>query len=479
MTNRKDLVDSDPEYVDQDYNRKFYRLDGVDDFVNDMKKVAETAIYNQTTYAQSEMKKPYLTADYHQMEDVYAAPMVNFAWPEWIYPYFPTPVPIVTTTNVRWYDLPVASGWAPGDGVIEEAETVCPPCIITCYGGGCDSDGNVIPIQCHHSVACFTTENPYGSWRVAAVSPAPAKKSDFSISGAGFSDYINITGPTSPGSLPADGNVSVLVEFTDGTGITCITSTNWLCLPCSCSDPYSWPMTNPTTISRGETKIVTVSGGCPPYKWELIEEEATETSISSSYGYYIGAATTWEKTNAVTARDLVCGDTSDKLSPKVKIQVTDDCNRIITETLRNGVGHWEWWTPTGYSGVVPAWTALNEMTLDVDYHICYDSGYCPNVQDHNPVDGGVWGVWVIQGEKLWHMITSLIYDITFYTTPSWESHIFNDTGFSVPPPPCGDPLSCYGPLGPECGSSPPPPKPGKTQCYPFYYGLATWKCDEE
>jgi len=474
---RKDLVDSDPEYFDQDYNRKFYRLDGVDDFVNDMKKVAETAIYNQTTYAQSEMKKPYVTTDYTQMEDIYLAPHLNLAHPDWGYPSFPTPIPIVTRRITRWEDLPTSPEWAPPGSGVEEPEVTCPPCIITCYGGGCDSDGNPIPIECHHSVACFTSEDPYGNWRVVTVSPLPTTKHDFSIGAGDMSDYIEITGPTDPAHLPPDGNVSVTVEFTDGTGSSCRTTTTWFCLACICSSEpnVSWPGINPTTILAGETKVVTVSGGCPPYSWEIVVEEATTLQCSSGYGYTIGA-TTWEKTNAVVAKNWLCGDTPDRLSPRCKIKVTDDCGDIAYGTLLNGVGRWEWYIP---EGCLEPWTPLAEMTLDVDYHICYQSGLCPGVQDHNPVDGGVWGIWIIVDDKLWHMITSLTYDLTFYTTPAWDSHVTGCPGGSVEPPPCGAPLDCYGPLDGPCGSSPPPPQPGTVQCYPYYYGLATWKCEPE
>ena len=481
---RRDTVDSKPEYPEWDYFRKFYRDDVSETFVDSMKRVSEAAIYNQMTYAQSEFKKPYLTdGDYTDMENGYSPPLPSFI-DGFVYPTFPTPVPHVSRRWVRWRTLPIDEPYVPPtESGTEIAEEQCNYCMITCYPGHCHEDGSVDPIECHYDVACFLYETgSYDySWRIAGISPVkPTKITDFSMAPGWTAGYVKITGPTAGVKLPKNGLVNVLVEFTDGVGNTCTAGTSWYCKPdCDCNlgaNPYTWPSINPTTISGNSTRVVTVSGGCYPYTWELIEEAATEEHSASSYNYSLGATVTNDELNTIIAANILCGNTPDRLSPKVKVKVTDDCGHTVSGTLLSTLGGWRWYVPQAYldhGHVGVPWTQLARMTLHVDFENCYVAGLCPGIQDNDPVDGNYTGTWVIKDDKLWFFIDTLQYYIHFINAPQWETNVYNDHSISVEPPPCGVPLNCYYAFlpGDSCGHG-----YGINECYPYYYGLAIWTC---
>jgi len=77
-----------PKSIGRDYGRKPYISSPEDHYIDVMKRVTDSAMFNQALMKQSELKKPYVEDNYEEMETYFPGP-----FPDGFQPDFPGPVP--------------------------------------------------------------------------------------------------------------------------------------------------------------------------------------------------------------------------------------------------------------------------------------------------------------------------------------------------------------------------------------------------
>lgn len=299
--------------ITKEYSRRSY-IDAGDgsSYMDNMLKISDRERANQRKAAglvdepHSEMKKPYLTDDFLQMEDAYYPPDIKFYIEPW--------------------EISVP------DGIIHNwnEETI----LITTGGGG-GSFGLLTahsPLYCDENIFGFASqpiggilgELPIAFWIDSWNNP---REGAAAVIDKGISPVFPLqvlppnTGWYSWGDDDHPQDVLTLcVQFSTGN-IACDEVDMFCYTRCFCDEepPLTYYQYNPTEIGKSENKDIYVDGGCPPYGWSV---------KGTGFNFLIVDGTS-EGVNELRANGTACGDAD--------ITVTDNCYATVTGTVATNI----------------------------------------------------------------------------------------------------------------------------------------------
>jgi len=264
--------------------------------------------------AQSELKKPYLSDAYPEMEHYYDPPGRMLYWPNKTIDY-----------------NPYTDGY--------HGQSDCGPCVITCTGGIGSSCKDNDPVgECHVSVACFQdtgqplTDGPLQyKWSISG----PYREIDYfkkaigteklgtgSSGGSGaaikiYPDWDNIV------SVSDKKTANFIVQLIDGLGNVCRDKVTVTCSETCCPAPvaFAYDANNPETIARSAGAEILVTGGCGPFTWEV-----------SGTGFTFSSSQSDDRSNTLNADATACGTAT--------LTLTDACGTVLTNYVRCTTGQW-------------------------------------------------------------------------------------------------------------------------------------------
>lgn len=298
----------------KEYGRRPY-VDPTARYVDQMKRVTDKAMYNQKLELQSELKKPYLTDDYQQMEYYYPQPFTAFYDPELIYPEFSGPAP-----SGLWKCLTIDPN----------------PCSFASYYPSCTDEAWCL---WYHHVECLQAAGATFEWE---------------ITGSYLPDSLRLVEPRDyksvlyfqfdPGNVDSLGYATVRIKRKMIYGGVEVNSAyrdlTVACDPCTGATPMTFDDVNSDLIIAPEVPgNLYVNDGIGPYQWELLF--ATRKSL--------GAAETETGENTITGNAIDCGYD--------RVKVTDSCGTVVYAYVKSTNSAWNtcgqpcYVNCTGYTGV--------------------------------------------------------------------------------------------------------------------------------
>jgi len=279
-------------------------------YLDRMRLVTDKAMFDQRLEKQSEMKKPYLAADYEGMEHWRLPPLTNIQWP-WVprmqLPRFPGPAPV--NTDVQWYGYGVTGQCMfsvvhehPDDGdtcfdrirmlMYTYTPLAADVDIPKAEGStGQTTDGPdyepppadlASPIERLVKALWYGTERGNGQ-ETPKIGHVKYRKQD---------DEIIVYPPPEGWSYDiADGesDVHLKVVFHDPGGSVCSDDIVMEC-GCQCNGSLAFDdASTPDTIAPGGDITVYVTGGCPPFSWSV-----------SGTGYSFASGSTSDRYNTLS-----------------------------------------------------------------------------------------------------------------------------------------------------------------------------------
>ncbi len=263
---------------------------------------------------ESQFEKPYLDSEYPTMH-------LDIPVPDWPTPIPPTPKPPRPPVPKGRFGDPV-------DGGVPPEDPACTGCYLVGHRTNsqeCDS----WPVDIHPSQYC-TKDHFVGSdcsLKVIALAGSIVREEP-GLFGWAISRHIFVD--------PSIEHHTIYAQMKDGAGFTCDVIVEQPCVGCNCDSPPEGTFTfddasTPDTIVKNSSITVYVTGGCPPF-----------TFATSSNGYtFDGGVTSFETDSrfaTLTCADGTCGVNFDA---KCNLTVTDDCNNIVSTTIRNTAGSWQ------------------------------------------------------------------------------------------------------------------------------------------
>ena len=268
----------------------------------------------------SQLQKPYRVDDYQAMEYAFPMPLAFFRFE----------MPEIDWPSVQWSTVETVgfdeagSPWVPGPGERWLVLGCRVECVIEKTSGMCrDHGGEDNDCASEYCLKFAHLRTPIKAARITKGSGTITTLTEDSV-------CFDIDAGSATSSVFGSElfEVEVTVEAPPGLGPayerTCIGSIYVSCCDCDADDySFEWDSDNSaTTIDQDDMVSVYVTGGCPPYKWEV-----------TGTGFIMGTRETTGTYNTLIADASACGPAS--------ITVTDDCGNSVTGGVRSTEGRWD------------------------------------------------------------------------------------------------------------------------------------------